>query len=158
MENLYDLIQIMNRRLGLLNKNCCQVNEKELTPVLSHILYEVNRQGNPSMQQVAETLGTDITTFSRQVSTLIKMSLIEKNPDKNDRRIYLLSLSKEGKEFFLESKSQMDHYLDDVLSNMNSDEKQQVLSAFKLFNEKMALSDACCRPVQMNKKTKDCCD
>lgn len=160
MENLYDLIQIMNRRLGLLNKNCCQVNESELSPIHSHILYEINKQSNPSMQQIAETLGTDITTFSRQIQTLIKMNLVEKKPDAKDRRVYLLSLTKEGKNILGETKNQMELYLSDILSNMTPEEQKQVLSAFKLFNDKMSSSPACCHPVNINVKTtkNNCCE
>jgi len=155
MENLYDLIQIMNRRLGLLNKNCC-----DLSPIHSHILYEINKQSNPSMQQVADTLGTDITTFSRQIGTLVKMGLVDKTPQPNDRRIYLLSLTKEGKEILIETKGQMEHYLDDILSKMTKEEQSKVLSAFQLFNDKMSQSNACCRPINVNIKTSknDCCD
>ncbi|KAF6589071.1 winged helix-turn-helix transcriptional regulator, partial [Paenibacillus sp. EKM208P] len=67
------------------------------SPVQSHILYEIDRQHKPSMQQIAETLGTDITTFSRQVQSLTKMNLVEKTPDPSDRRVYTLSLTVEGK-------------------------------------------------------------
>ena len=78
MENARELFQIMTRRFGLLNKNCCSVGGNDVTLVQSHILYEVDRQHNPSMQQIADTLGTDITTFSRQVQSLIKMNLVKK--------------------------------------------------------------------------------
>jgi DNA-binding MarR family transcriptional regulator len=54
--------------------------------VQSHNLYEIDRQHQPSIQQVAEALGTDITTFSRQVQSLIKMNLVKKLPDPDDRR------------------------------------------------------------------------
>lgn len=151
MENLYDLIQIMNRRLGLLNKNCCQINGTELSPILGHILYELNKQNKPSMQQMAETLGTDITTFSRQIQNLIKMGLVEKTPDSSDRRIYVLSLTQEGREILGETKNQMEDYLDDILSKMNTEEREMVKKAFHLFNDKMAQSPACCRPVSIKK-------
>ena len=153
MENLYDLIQIMNRRLGLLNKNCCQVNDIQLSPIHSHIIYEIDKQSSPSMQQVADTLGTDITTFSRQVQSLIKMGLVEKKPDATDRRIYLLSLTDDGKNVLRETKEQMEVYLNDILSNMSIEEQEMVLNAFKLFNGKMGESTACCRPVKVNVKT-----
>lgn len=61
MGNVRELFQIMTRRFGLFNKNCCTMGAIDVSPAQSHILYEVDRQQNPSMQQIADTLGTDMT-------------------------------------------------------------------------------------------------
>lgn len=79
MENVRELFQIMTRRFGFLDKNCCSAGGCDISLIQSHILYEIDRQHKPSIQQVAEALGTDITTFSRQVQSLIKMKLVKKN-------------------------------------------------------------------------------
>lgn len=147
MESTRELFQIMTRRFGLLNKNCCTVGGSDITPVQSHILFEVDRQDHPSIQQVAETLGTDITTFSRQVQNLIKMNLIEKTPDKTDRRVSTLSLTTEGKFVAELIDRQMNDYFDEVFSFMTEFEKETVLRSVKLMNEAMAKSEHCCRPV-----------
>lgn len=78
MENKREIFHILTRRFGLLNKNCCSVGSFEISTVQSHILYEIDKQHTPSMQQIAETLAMDITTFSRQIQTLIKMDLVKK--------------------------------------------------------------------------------
>lgn len=148
MENARDLFQIMTRRFGLLNKNCCTVGGSDISPVQSHILYEVDRQHNPSMQQIADTLGTDITTFSRQVQSLIKMSLLKKTPDPTDRRVYTLSLTVQGKYVATTIDEQMNSFLDEVFSYMSVFEKDMVLRSIKLMNEAMAKSDRCCRPIK----------
>lgn len=66
-EDFRGLFQILTRRFGLLNKNCCSAGDKEISLVQSHILYEINQQHQPSIQQIADILGTDIKTFSRQI-------------------------------------------------------------------------------------------
>lgn len=147
MENTRELFQMMTRRFGLLNKNCCTIGGIDITPVQSHILYEVDRQHNPTIQQIAETLGTDITTFSRQVQTLIKMRLIQKTPDPNDRRFYTLSLTVEGKFVATTIDHQMNAYLDEVFSYMSNFEQDMVIRSIKLMNEAMAKSDKCCKPI-----------
>lgn len=147
MENTRELFQIMTRRFGLLNKNCCTVGGIDISPVQSHILYEVDRQHKPSMQQIAETLGTDITTFSRQVQNLIKLNLLQKTPDPSDRRVYTLSLTVEGKFVATTIDHQMNAYLDEVFSYMSDFEKDMVIRSIKLMNEAMAKSDKCCKPV-----------
>ncbi|GGF69546.1 hypothetical protein GCM10010912_13370 [Paenibacillus albidus] len=147
MENPRELFQIMTRRLGLLNKTCCSVDGCDLSVNQSHLLYEIDRSHNPSMQQVAETLGTDITTFSRQVQSLMKMNLVQKTPDPTDRRIYTLSLTPEGSRVTATIDQQMNEFLNEVFSNMSEFETETLLRSIKLFNEAMGKSSKCCKPV-----------
>jgi DNA-binding MarR family transcriptional regulator len=148
MENLRSIFQVMVRRFGFLNKNCCTVGGAEISLVHSHIIYEVDRQKNPSMQQVAETLGIDITTFSRQVQNLIKMGLVKKTPSAQDRRVYHLSLTVEGKFIAATIDSAMNQYLNEVFSHMNEFERETVIRSVKLLNESMAKSSVCCQPLR----------
>jgi DNA-binding MarR family transcriptional regulator len=144
VENIRELFQIMTRRFGILNKNCCSAGGCDISLVQSHILYEIDRQHKPSMQQVAEALGTDITTFSRQVQSLIKMNLVKKSPNPNDRRVYMLSLTIEGKYVATTIDQQMNTYLAEVFSHMNEFEKETVIRSIKLLNEAMSKSSLCC--------------
>ncbi|MCG5254774.1 MarR family winged helix-turn-helix transcriptional regulator [Brevibacillus agri] len=144
MKNLRELFQIMTRRFGFLNKYCCISGGREISLIQSHILYEIERQHKPSMQQVSEALGTDITTFSRQIQTLMKMNLVKKTPDPEDRRVHILSLTPEGKEVAATIDQQMNAYLDEIFSHMNEFEKETVIRSIKLLNEAMAKTDKCC--------------
>lgn len=140
MENARELFQIMTRRLGVLNKSCCSVGGCDLSAAQSHLLYEINRSTNPPMQQVADSLGTDITTFSRQVQTLIKMNLVKKTPVPADRRVYSLSLTNEGKIVARIIDQQMNEYIQEAFSNMSEFETETLLRSIKLFNEAMRKS------------------
>ncbi|WP_342435491.1 MarR family winged helix-turn-helix transcriptional regulator [Paenibacillus sp. FSL L8-0436] len=148
METPRELFQIMTRRLGLLNKDCCSVGGCNLSAAQSHLLYEIDRSHSPSMQQVAETLGTDITTFSRQVQSLVKMKLVTKTADKADRRVYTLALTPEGKMVAITIDHQMNAYLNEAFSNMSEFEVETLLRSIKLFNEAMGKSSNCCAPVK----------
>lgn len=144
MENTRELFQVMTRRFGFLNKNCCSAGGCDISLIQSHILYEIDHRHKPSMQQVAEALGTDITTFSRQVQSLIKMNLVKKIPDPDDRRVYVLSLTLEGKYVVTTIDQQMNAYLNEIFSHMNDFEKETVIRSIKLLNEAMAKSSQCC--------------
>ncbi len=146
MENTRELFQIMTRRFGLLNKNCCSAGGIDISLIQSHILYEIDHIHQPSIQQVADALGTDITTFSRQIQSLIKMNLVKKTPHPNDRRVYVLSLTTEGKYIATTIDHQMNAYLNEVFSHMNEFEKETVIRSIKLLNESMAKSSVCCTP------------
>lgn len=142
--NLREIFQIFTRRFGFLNKICCQAGSHDISLVQSHILYEIDRQHHPSIQQVAETLGTDITTFSRQVQSLVKIGLVSKAPDSTDRRIFILSLTAEGKEVADNIDNQMNQFLETVFSNMSQEEKEMVVQAIHLLNRNMEKTNKCC--------------
>ncbi|MFG3613340.1 MarR family winged helix-turn-helix transcriptional regulator [Rummeliibacillus stabekisii] len=142
--DLRELFQIFTRRFGFLNKNCCHAGGYDISLVQSHILDEINRQHSPSMQQVAETLGTDLTTFSRQVQSLIKMNLVTKAPYADDRRISILSLTSEGKIVADAINTQMNQYFEDVFSKMTEPERDAVISSIQLLNKTMEKTNKCC--------------
>jgi DNA-binding MarR family transcriptional regulator len=145
MENKRELFQVMTRRFGLLNKNCCSVGTTEISLVQSHILYEIDKQKAPSMQEVAETLAMDITTFSRQIQTLVKMDLVKKTPSPEDKRVSILTLTTQGKFIASTIDQAMNEYLDEVFSHMNEFEKETVIRSIKLLNQCMAKSSVCCK-------------
>lgn len=146
MENTRVLFQTLARRFGMLDKNCCSVGGMDISLVHSHILYEIDQLKHPSMQQVAERLGIDITTFSRQIQNLIKMDLVRKTTHAEDRRVYLLSLTTQGKYVATRIDAEMNQYLAEVFSHMNDFERETVIRSITLLNEAMAKSSVCCKP------------
>ncbi|MBA2878612.1 DNA-binding MarR family transcriptional regulator [Anoxybacillus kamchatkensis] len=147
MENVRELFHTMTKRLGLLDRNCCTVGGVELSLVQSYILYEIDRMNEPSMQQVADALAIDITTFSRQIQTLVKMNLVKKTPYSQDRRVYILSLTPEGKYVTAKIDAEVNEYLGEVFSHMSEFERETVLRSIRLLNECMAKSTVCCKPL-----------
>lgn len=147
MENKRELFQSMVKRFGLLNKNCCTVDDMEISLVQSHILYEIDRREWPSMQQVADALATDLSTFSRQVQNLMKIGLVTKVPSSADKRISVLDLTEEGQKVALAIQRDMEAHLDEIFSHMTEFEQDMVLQSIKLLNEAMAKSSVCCKPM-----------
>ncbi len=147
MENKRELFQSMVKRFGLLNKNCCTVDDVEISLVQSHILYEIDRREWPSMQQVADALATDLSTFSRQVQSLMKIGLVTKDPSSADKRISVLGLTEEGQKVALAIQKDMEAHLEEIFSHMTEFEQDMVLQSIKLLNEAMARSSVCCKPM-----------
>jgi DNA-binding MarR family transcriptional regulator len=147
VENTRELFQIMTRRFGFLNKNCCGAGGYSISLIQSHILYEIDQQHLPSMQEIAELLGVDITTFSRQIQSLIKMGLVKKSPAVEDRRVQILSLTTEGKFIATTIDTEINNYLNDIFSHMNETEKETVIESIRLLNDAMAKSNMCCTPM-----------
>lgn len=147
MENKREIFQVLTRRFGLLNKNCCAIGGIDISSVHSQILYEIDKQHEPTMQQIAESLAIDVTTFSRQIQTLIKIGFVSKYPSSDDKRYYILSLTTEGKFMATSIETSMNTYLDEIFSHMNEFEQETVLRSIKLLNNAMAQSSVCCTPL-----------
>jgi DNA-binding MarR family transcriptional regulator len=147
MENYRSIFHVLTRRFGLLNKNCCTVGKVEISTVQSHIIYEIDQINQPSMNQIAEALGIDMSTFSRQIQTLIKMGLVKKTQHHEDKRAYILSLTTEGKFVATSISTEMNVYLEEVFSDLNEFEREIVIKSIKRLNESMAKSTVCCKPV-----------
>jgi len=148
MEQIRETFHLMTRRLGLIDKSGCKVSEPDLSVIQSHILYEINKQRQPSMQEVADALGMDITTFSRQIQTLVKLGLVMKIEQPEDRRVYMLTLSEQGGRVVREISEQMNIYFQEVFSCMTEFEKETVIRSIQLLNRSLVQSSVCCSPIR----------
>jgi DNA-binding MarR family transcriptional regulator len=151
MESVREKLQIFVRRFGLLNASCCdECCGEQVSMVQSHILFEIRRKGAPSMQQVAEELGMDITTFSRQVKTLETKGMIVRTVSPEDRRVTLLGLTAAGKDVLERIDRYMAEKIEQIFSSMTSFERETVVSSLGLLNEAVARVGCCGGPQKSN--------
>ncbi|WP_099355462.1 MarR family winged helix-turn-helix transcriptional regulator [Fredinandcohnia onubensis] len=145
--NLRSLFQMVVRRFGFLNEQCCEnCCGEEISLLQSHILYEIKRQNDPSMQEVAGALGIDITTFSRQIKTLVDREIVKKTPHPNDNRVNILSLTEKGETMEINIDQEMNHYLSQILSHLSEYERESVIRSVRLLNDAMKKSESYCCP------------
>lgn len=156
METIREQLQIFTRRFGLLNATCCdECCGVPVSLTQSHILFEVRRLATPSMQQVAEELGIDITTFSRQAKALETRELISRRMSPDDRRVTLLELTTAGREILTKIDTYMAARLENVFSRMSPFERDIVTRSLGLLNSALVQSSrettpqegsiACCK-------------
>jgi DNA-binding MarR family transcriptional regulator len=136
MHDVREILQTFVRRFGLLNAACNDVccGEK-VSLAQSHILYEIRKLNRPSMQKVAEELGMDITTFSRQIKTLTNKGLVSKANYSEDRRVYLLALTAEGERVLAQIDVFVAGKLEEVFAQLNGFERQVVISSLARLND-----------------------
>ncbi|HEY3309230.1 MAG TPA: MarR family winged helix-turn-helix transcriptional regulator [Desulfuromonadaceae bacterium] len=111
--------------------------------VQSHILFEVGRLEAPPMQRVAEELGIDITTFSRQIKTLENKGLLVRQVSAEDRRVSLLGLTAEGRRVLEQIDRFMAAKIEHIFSSMTDFERETVVRSLGLLNAAVAKA-ACC--------------
>ena len=139
MESIREKLQIFTRRFGLLNAACCdECCGEQVSLAQSHILFEIRRQGSPAMQQVAEELGMDVTTFSRQAKGLEGRGLIVRTVSPEDRRVSLLGLTGAGAAVLARIDMYMADRIELIFSTMTDFERETVTRSLGLLNEAVA--------------------
>ena len=144
--NLREAFQLLARRFGFLCENCCCCGEKEVSLMQSHILFEINRLHQPSVQEAANALGVELTTFSRQIKALVERGLVKKSPHPSDNRVQILGLTPEGSAVERRIHNQVNGMLQEVLSHLSDFERESVIRSIYLLNEAMQKSRTCCIP------------
>lgn len=148
-QDLRGMFLVLARRFGFLTEQCCDnCCGTEISLQQSHILFEIKRLNRPSVQEAANALGVDITTFSRQVKTLVEKGLVNKTPHPDDNRIQLLTLSAQGEAINSSLDRQVNQNLLQVLSHLSEFERDSVIRSIGLLNDAMLKSDACCSPLR----------
>lgn len=136
MESVREELQLFVRRFGLLNASCCdECCGEQVSMAQSHLLFEVRRAGKPSMQQVAEALGMDVTTFSRQVKALEERDLVLKSVSPDDRRVNLLDLTENGLQVLEKIDAYMEAKIGQIFSLLTPFERETTVRSLGLLNE-----------------------
>jgi len=126
--------------MGKIHKTSCE----EISVIQNAIMNEILLLQNPSMQAVADSLGIDITTFSRQIGTLEKKMLVERTPYEEDRRSYILSLTAKGQKLVNLIDASIFAKMEEALTSMNEFERDMVLRSIQIFDEKLIDQQATC--------------
>lgn len=135
MEDVRDLLQNLSRKYETLQKNSCRLVEENLTLAHSHILYEISKHSKPTMQQIADNVGVDITTFSRQVQSLVKIGLVEKRVNPSDRRIFFLVLTEKGVHTLSHLNMILSTRLNQNIEGLSEFEKNTIMQALKILTK-----------------------
>jgi DNA-binding MarR family transcriptional regulator len=154
MKAVREELQLFVRRFGLLNASCCdECCGERISMAQSHILFEIRRRGRPSMQRVAEELGMDVTTFSRQAKSLESKGLIVREVSQEDRRVSLLGVTGEGMRVLEQIDRYMSERLEQLFSSLTPFERETVVRSLGLLSEAL-IECGCCK--QQN-NTFACC-
>lgn len=90
------------------------------------------------MQRVADELGIDVTTFSRQIKALEGKGFVTRRPAENDRRVSLLGLTSEGEHVMERIDRYMAEKMGQLFTVMSPFEREVVTRSFSLLNKALA--------------------
>jgi DNA-binding MarR family transcriptional regulator len=141
MESVREQLQIFVRRFGLLNASCCdECCGEQVSMAQSHILFEVRRRPGSPMQRIAEELGLDVTTFSRQVKALEGKGLVARRVSVDDRRVSLLDLTPAGTGVLAKIDTYMAERIGRIFARMSGFEQETVTRSLGLLNDALITS------------------
>ncbi|MEI6454766.1 MAG: MarR family transcriptional regulator [bacterium] len=89
-----NILRQFERAVAARNQSACCCG---VTVTQCHLLMELDKGDNITLNELADCVGLDKSTVSRTVETLVKNSLIDRTIPKNNRRTTLITLTKKGK-------------------------------------------------------------
>ena len=138
MEPIKEQLQILFRRMSLLNASCCdECCGEQISVTQCVILREVRRRPDSSMQHIAEELGVDITTFSRQIKRMETKGLFIRRISPADHRVNLLILCPAGVEALLKIDDYISTQFVEIFERMSRFELETVARSLTLLNDAM---------------------
>lgn len=110
------------------------------------LLHQIASRGSAGVKVLAEDFRLDISTVSRQTTTLEQKGYVERIPDPSDRRSYSLQLTELGTRELAESTAARQTLVRSLLSNWTDEECQSFGKLLQKFNrtvfEQLGSSDA----------------
>jgi DNA-binding MarR family transcriptional regulator len=98
------------------------------------ILFSLIHDGPQRTSKLAETLHSEISTISRQSSTLVQHGLVERQADPEDGRACLLAPTAEGLRVFEENRKQRNQWLATVLADWPEGDRTTLNKLFDRLN------------------------
>lgn len=139
-----DLIEALEVELGLLRRRMersrnvvSSVGGLHIERAAYSILGRLESEGPARLSAIAHFFGLDVSTMSRQVTTLEADGLVERIPDPDDGRAHLLQLTKPGRAAFAELRRNKRALLSNRLAGWSTDDCETFVNLLSRYNAEM---------------------
>lgn len=151
-ESFRELIRILERKLGLLNKqdSCCS----QVSLAQCHALVEIGRAKSISLKELANILSLDISTMSRTVDSLVKKDFVLRSPSKLDRRSIDIELAEKGLITFKYIENKMDEKFKRIFETISAENQLTAITGLNIIINALNQYDLKC---SNDKKNDICC-
>jgi DNA-binding MarR family transcriptional regulator len=127
---LVRLVRLINRAKSQVTKQGPDGIERAAYTILFCLIHD----GPQRTSRLAEALHSEISTISRQSSSLVQHGLVERQADPEDGRACLLAPTAEGLRVFEENRKQRNQWLAECLANWNEEDRQTLNTLFGRLN------------------------
>lgn len=132
---LLDIIGVMNQPAR--DEQLLQAAGVQLEQRLFPLLVAIGRRGPIGVVDLADNLGRDYTTVSRQVKKLEAQGLAHKQPNAHDRRISEVTLSEQGQAIFAQIARARQTLMNRVLANWSPEEVQALFTLTRKYADSL---------------------
>lgn len=106
-------------------------NEPNFTPEQAFLLYKLYMNDGQSQRQLADKILNDYPNITRLIDKLEKKGYVRREVDENDRRMFKVYMSEEGRARFNSFIPLIMHQRGKLLKNISSDEEKIVKDVLK---------------------------
>lgn len=90
-------------------------------PMAYPLLYTISR-GPSRVSELADAVHADVSTVSRQVSTLVDLGFVSREADPDDGRAQVLAVTPEGEDLLLALRENRERWLQGLLADWKDDD------------------------------------
>jgi DNA-binding MarR family transcriptional regulator len=101
------------------------------------LLNRLDREGPVGVKALAQSMGIDSSTVTRQVAPLVDSELVNRVPNPKDGRAVLLELSPLGRERLEEVRASRQELMRELLATWPQEEREQFCSLLTRYNQAM---------------------
>ena len=105
-----------------------------LYPILAHL----NEVEKAKTQKLGEVAVISSGTITHAVNKLIKLNYVKKVQDKEDKRVFWIQITEEGRTRFMEVHLKHMEYLDKLLEDFKQEDKLAIIELIKKFGKGIA--------------------
>lgn len=135
IQKFRETIRVLDREMFYQNTaSCCN----GISLAQCHTLLEIEKNTEISISELAKNLSLDKSTISRTVDGLVNINLVDRNIPKENRRKALLNLTQSGKQVCNTINFTNDKYIENVLGDFSSGEREDFLILLKKLTTNMA--------------------
>jgi len=125
---------VLVRRIRRLIGERARMVHPDLSPVAYSMLMALNESGSRRASDLVGLFSVDKGAVSRQVQSLLELGLIEREPDPDDRRAAILSITEEGSRRLATIAAARRSEVIDRLAEWSEDDLRAFVSAMARYN------------------------
>jgi len=139
IRQLRDTIRVFKREILFQNTaSCCN----GISLAQCHTLLEIEKKNEISVSELAENLSLDKSTVSRTIEGLVNIDMVDRIIPKENRRLALLTLTKNGEKVCNRINDNNDSFFEEVLKCFTQQEMNDLLRLFTKLTSGMVDSRA----------------
>ena len=133
--------------------DCCRT-----TSTQCHLLTELARSGPLPLSELGTRVCLEKSWVSRAVEAMVERGVVTKEPNPEDARSWLVTLTAEGVSRVEELNQTLDSHAEELLSSLSDRERAAVETSLLLLMKALQEDTAanCCLPVAERKECKPC--